>query len=263
MPINTAQIARQHKSDQKRYNTYSSRRFYRALREMVAPVLTNFDVQVSAIPMYQAYNDVYTFVAIDAAKKEYLGIRKREGTKADIILQLLLNTWNSWIGAYITENLSQMVQDVTQNTQDKINEALSQAREQGLTRRQTAELIYKTTLGEIGRRRAKLIGITESTTAANVGKMKSGKDYGQIVGQEMMKKWIQVKRPTERRTHDYQDELPPIGQDQPFHVIREYGGGVDIMQSPGDLSASASNRCNCACVLIMMTRRFAERNYTL
>lgn len=262
MPINTNQIAKENKADQKRYNTYSSRRFYKALRQSVLPVLDNFDVQVSALPMYQAYNDVYSFVAIDAAKKEFEGIKKRETVKADIVLQLLISTWNSWIAAYITENLSQMVQDVTQNTQDKINEALSEAREQGLTRSQTAKLIYEKTLGEIGRRRARLIGITESTTAANVGKMQSGKDYGKIVGQEMFKKWVQVKRPTERPTHDTQNDLPPISQSDVFHV-KNSKGGTDLMQAPGDLSAGADQRCNCNCVVVMMTKRFAERNYKM
>lgn len=262
MPINTNQISKQNKADQKRYNTYSSRRFYKALRQSVLPVLDNFDLQVSTLPMYQAYNDVYSFVAIDAAKKEYEGIKKRETVKADIILQLLLNTWNSWIAGYITENLSQMVKDVTQNTQDKINEALSEAREQGLTRSQTAKLIYEKTLGEIGRRRARLIGITESTTAANVGKLRSGEDYGKVVGQDMYKKWVQVKRPTERHNHDTQNDLPPIPQSDVFHVTNSKGG-IDLMKAPGDLSSGADQRCNCACVVVMMTKRFAERNYKM
>jgi hypothetical protein len=262
--LNHQQLAQEHHQQRKSYDLYAKRRFYRALREMVTPVLVDNKLQVQSDPMQRAYEDVYAFVGIDSARREFLAIKKREATvKADIGIQLLLNTWNLWIRSYVQANLAQMIRDVTQNTQDKINEALQESLSKGLTRRQTAELIYQKTLGEIGRRRASLIGITESTTASNIGKLKSGKDYGQLIGVEMYKKWLNVSRPTERHTHEFQNEAPPISEYQPFHVINEATGGVNLMFTPGDLTAPASQRCNCACTMILMSKRFAERNYSL
>lgn len=262
--LNHEQLSREHSRQRKAYDLYAKRRFYRALREMVTPVLVDNSLQVQSEPMAKAYTDVYTFVAVDSARREFIAIKKREATvKADLGIQLLLNTWNLWIRSYVIANLGQMIKDVTQNTQDKVNEALQEALEQGLTRRQTAELIYSKTLGEIGRRRAETIGRTETTTAINIGKLKSGKDYGQLIGVEMFKKWISIHRPTERITHAYQDEAPPISEYQPFHVINEQTQGVNLMFAPGELTAPASQRVNCSCVLVLMSRRFAERNYGL
>ena len=106
-----------------------------------------------------------------------------------------------------------------------------------------------------------MIGITESTTAANVGKMKSGKDYGEIVGVRMLKKWTQIIREDMRETHSKVASEYPVYIDDSFHVPTK-DGGVNLMSAPGDLTAPAEQRCNCGCVIVCVSENFAKRNFS-
>ena len=258
--MNLNQIIIQQKRDDKRYRKYAERQFYRALREQVMPVIENPSATVQVQPMFDAYNRVYQYTGIDSAKKEYRRIKKQEGQK-DSVIDLLLNTWSEWMRGYVVQNLGQMIQRVSNNTQDAINRALQDSLELGETRRQTVKRIYDYTLGEIGRTRARMIARTETTRATNVGKRKSADDWSLFnQGVQMYKKWIHVPTPDFREFHLELANDKPIPQDQAWQV-RNPKGGVNSMLMPGDASAPGNQTINCNCTTIYMSERFAQRNF--
>jgi hypothetical protein len=259
MTIN--QIIIQQRRDDKRYRKYAERQFYRALREQVTPVLENPSAQVQVQPMYDAYNRVYQYTGIDSAKKEYLRLKKQEGQK-DSVIDLLLNTWSEWMRRYVVENLQNIISNVSQNTQDAVNRALQDSLEIGETRRQTINRIYKYTLGDIGRNRARMIARTETTRATNVGKRRSSDDWGMFNGgTQMYKKWIHVPTPEFREFHLELANAKPIPQDQAWQVRNPKGGEPNPMMMPGDASAPGNQTINCNCTTIYMSERYARRNY--
>jgi hypothetical protein len=258
--MNLNQIIIQQKRDDKRYRKYAERQFYRALREQVMPVMDNPNATVQVQPMFDAYNRVYQYTGIDSAKKEYRRIKKQEGQK-DSVIDLLLNTWSEWMRGYVIQNLGQMIQRVSNNTQDAINRALQDSLELGETRRQTVKRIYDYTLGEIGRSRARMIARTETTRATNVGKRKSADDWSLFnQGVQMYKKWIHVPTPEFREFHLELANDKPIPQDQAWQV-RNPKGGFNSMLMPGDASAPGNQTINCNCTTIYMSERFAQRNF--
>ena len=262
--MNHTQIIIQQKRDDKRYRKYADRVFYNALKQQVTPILENNNTgTVSAQPILEAYLKVYQYTGVDSAKKEFLRIKKQEGQKANPLIDLLLSTWSEWMRGYVIQNLGKMITRVSDNTQEAINRALQDSLELGETRRQTAQRIYKYTLGEIGRTRAKMIGRTETTRATNVGKRKSANDWGMVNGGvQMYKKWIHVPTPEFREFHLAEGNKPPIPIDEAFQVT-DVKGGIDSMMMPGEASAPGSQTINCNCTVIYMSERFARRNYEM
>jgi len=260
--MNINQIIIQQKRDDKRYRRYAERVFYKALKEQVTPILENPNLTVQVQPMWDAYNKVYQYTGIDSAKKEYARIKKQEGQK-DALIDLLLNTWSEWMRGYVIQNLGQMIQRVSNNTQDAINRALQDSLELGETRKQTINRIYKYTLGEIGRTRAHVIARTETTRATNVGKHKSSDDWSMFNGGvQMYKKWIHIPTPEFREFHLELANEMPIPKDSVF-IVRNPKGGVNNMMMPGDASAPGNQTINCNCTTIYMSERFMRRNYGL
>jgi len=262
--MNLNQIIIQQKRDDARYRKFANREFYKALKKQVDPILENNNTgTVSAQPMFEAYMKVYQYTGVDSAKKEFLRIKKQEGQKANPLIDLLLSTWSEWMRGYVIQNLGQMITRVSDNTQDAINRALQDSLELGETRRQTAQRIYKYTLGEIGRKRAKMIGRTETTRATNVGKRKSADDWGMVNGGiQMYKKWVHIPTPEFRRFHlELANEIP-ILIDAQFAVTNPQGG-TNYMLQPGDASAPGSQTINCNCTTTYMSERYARRNYGL
>jgi hypothetical protein len=262
--MNLSQIIAQQKKDDARYRRYAERVFYRALREQVNPIIENDgNGAVKVAPMTKAYENVYNYIGVNSAKKEYLRIKKQEGLKADPIINLLLNTWAEWMRGYVIANLGFLIANVTKNTQDTINKALQDSLEAGETRSQTMKRIYQYTLGEIGKRRARVIARTETTRATNVGKRKSAEDWSVMNGGETMyKKWIHIPTPNFRTFHLSEGKEPPIPANDLF-VVNNPKGGVNMMLQPGDASAPGNQTINCNCTTIYMSERFARRNYDL
>lgn len=256
------QIARLYQKDLNRYLKYAYREFYKGLKEQVKPALENPYVQVSPEPMTRAYTRVYEYAGVDQAKKEYARIKKQEGTKVE--LQLLLATWRLWMREYVANNLATMITLVSDNTQEAINKALQDGLDAGDTQTQLLNRIYKYTLGEIGRVRARLIGRTEVTRASNVGKRRSADDYQKLnTGIVMYKKWIHVPQKQNRDTHVAEGNKPPIPIDEDFQVMNEQTKIINDMAQPGDIRGGASQTCNCGCTVIYMSERFARRNYKM
>ena len=248
--------------DRDRYVRFAKREFYKALRLQVEPSLEDFNARVSMQPMQSAYDKVYEYAGKDSAKKEYFRIKLQEGQKVDFVLQLLLATWSVWMREYVQANLGFLISQVTQNTQDAINRSLQDSLEAGDSREQTARRIYRYTLGEIGRRRALLIGRTETTRATNVGKRKSATDWAATSGDVVLyKKWIHIPQADARDFHIIEGRKPPIPMNADFEVFNPQTGGVNLMEQPGDPSAPAAQTCNCGCTTIYMSERYAKRNY--
>lgn len=250
-----------HNRQSKRYNNYAKRVFYKALKTAVTPLIQNKGGELNPVPMQQAFYQVYIYVGTDAAKVEYERLRKQEPVK-DLGLDLLVNSWAQWMRTFVAQSLGKRIQDINANTQRAVNKALQDGLEAGETDKEIQDRIYNQTLGLIGRNRAALIGRTETTNASNTGKLKSAKDWALPQGVDLYKKWLNTDRPTERRTHQDEDNKPPIPVNERFQVFNP-NGGVDYMMHPGDQIAGADQVCNCNCTVVYMSKRYAERNYNL
>ncbi|WP_020474225.1 phage minor head protein [Zavarzinella formosa] len=107
---------------------------------------------------------------------------------------------------------------------------------------------------EIGRRirkvsqltkdRAGLIARTETHAAATFGSIESVRVAEQDLGVRMLKQWLPTLDNRTRPAHAAMSGQPPIPLDEKFIVDGE------MMDRPGDPSASPANLLNCRCALI-------------
>lgn len=253
-------VRKQHRRDLKAYTSYAKKRFYRALVETITPAIENQTSTVSPEYLRKAYYDVYRYVGVDSAEKEFKRLKSMEPAK-DGLFEILVNTWGEWMRDYVASTLGQRIQQVTENTMKLINEAMQEGLTAGDTRSQIARRIYQATLGSMGRKRALLIARTEITTATNEGKSKSADDWASVYGDQIYKKWVNTVRKSMRLNHDAEDSQPPIPKADLFEVMTKKG--MILMRQPGDPTAPASEVCNCNCTVVYMSKRFAERNYKI
>jgi hypothetical protein len=82
--------------------------------------------------------------------------------------------------------------------------------------------------------------------AASKGGNDSAKKVAKDKGYRMVKGWVTMRDDKVRDTHVVMD-MVTVGIDEKFHVPN--GGGFDLMEYPGDRSASIANWINCRCTL--------------
>lgn len=258
--INKALIRRQEAIKRRRYELFAERVVYRALRETIKPILDDYDNPLSMEPIEKAIMNLYVFIGSDSAKKEYDRLSIEEPVKA-APSDFFLNTWRRWMTNYVQLNLGKMIVDITSNTRDTINKAIAKGAEEGLTRGQISKLIEKETLGEIGKRRARVIARTEGMTAANEGKTRSSDDWEKERGTRLYKLWIHSGSPNERSWHVEMDSRPPIPKEDKFVVTNPNTGVTSYMDFPAEVNAPAVERIQCNCVVVYMSERKARRDY--
>lgn len=247
--------------------------FYRAIKAQVMPVLnelvnnkpvTDSDIDriVSINPMLKAFEISYGIVGVESAKKDYNRLNRSEPKKADgVIITFLTERWARFMRGFALNELADLVTKITDTTKEQIRLALAEAYEQGLPYYKQAQLIRKYTLGEIGEKRAMVISRTEATRATNVGKKIASDDWAKENGiSTMYKKWITRLDGHERKSHRLMNSVKPIPTENKFSVLNDKGG-FDLMDKPGDPSASASNTIHCRCTAFYISERKARRDY--
>jgi len=220
---------------------------YQALRSMV----TEFVEDAKQRGLTAAKSSLYTVVSNQALAEAISDLHKESGLffgrkayreiarsarvqKAGFGFNL---QWAADIIAYFTTDLFQLVQQITETTRQQILAILTQATEQG----QSFEWIEnQLTSPDLLAFRARLIARTETAKGAFVGRQLANRD----TEWETVKEWIAANDHRTRHGHRKVDG-EVIDNDARFQV--PHPKGVDMMEGPGDPTASAANVCNCRC----------------
>ena len=246
--INYSKVRRSAQADLKRYERLGVKIFTEALKEQAKPV-------VPLLPMQNAYIKFYQTVFVESATKEYNRIRQDNKQKALLPNDFFLNTWLEFIKNWVIQNLGQLIFEVTDTSQKKVNEIVAQGIKDGLNPRQIEELLAEQ-IPDI--KRARAISRTESTRAYNEGKRQSAIQWANETGSQLWKIWIHggAKEP---RIQHIQAQNKPKRFDQPF-VFNTRGFEV-LMDKPGDLNGGAEQTINCSCVVIYVSESYARRYF--
>jgi hypothetical protein len=246
--INYSKVRRSAQADLKRYERLGVKIFTEALIEQAKPV-------VPLLPMQNAYIKFYQTVFVESATKEYNRIRQDNKQKALLPNDFFLNTWLEFIKNWVIQNLGQLIFEVTDTSQKKVNEIVSQGIKDGLNPMQIEELLAEQ-IPDI--KRARAIARTESTRAYNEGKKQSAIQWANETGTPIWKIWIHggAKEP---RIQHIQAQNKPKRFDQPF-VFNTRGFEV-LMDKPGDLNGGAEQTINCSCVVIYVSESYARRYF--
>jgi hypothetical protein len=141
---------------------------------------------------------------------------------------------------------AQHVQDVSDTTKKRIQQAIRNSFDQELALPATAQAIRDSVGGAIGQYRSRLIARTETHAAAGFANFAIAKD-ADIPG--MLKRWVSAN---DNRTRPHHAEMngTEIPLDQDFEV--PYNGIPYKMAYPGDPRGGPGNVINCRCVLSMV-----------
>jgi hypothetical protein len=246
--INYSKVRRSSQADLKKYERLGVKIFTEALKLQAKPV-------VPLLPMQDAYIKFYQTVFVDSATKEFNRIRQDNLEKAFIPDNFFLNTWKEWIKDWVLQNLGQLILDVTNTTQKKVNEIIAQGIEDGLNPFQIERLLLEI-IPDV--KRARAIARTESTRAYNEGKKKSANDWANQTGTQLWKIWIHGGTREPRLQHILAQDKP-IRADQ-FFVFTTKGVEV-LMDKPGDQNGGAAQTINCSCVVVYVSEAYARRNF--
>lgn len=229
--------------------------FIKALTQQVHPVIRWLEVNPGLPPIEALINTQifvqpmiksYQMIGNLSAKREYYYQRKQDGTKA--ITDFLSNLWETVINEYARSYAYRITNELSATTIETIQQALKEGYEAKLNNNQLAAYIRKKVQGTISKLRATLIARTESTTAANKGKEEGARSYFKEQGIKGYKEWIGRNDGRERPTH-IRNNGSTIPIDEDFEV------GTDLGLTPGALTLSAKERCNCRCTVIYMSER--------
>jgi hypothetical protein len=246
--INYSKVRRSAQADLKKYERLGVKIFTEALKEQAKPV-------VPLLPMQDAYVKFYQAVFVDSATKEFNRIRQDNREKKFLPDNFFVSTWLEFIKNWVIVNLGQLIFDVTDTSQKKVNEIVAQGIQDGLNPRQIEELLTEQ-IPDI--KRARAIARTEATRAYNEGKKRSAQDWANQTGTQLWKIWIHggAKEP---RIQHIQAQNKPVRFDQPFVF---FTNGVQVlMDKPGDLNGGAAQTINCSCVVVYVSESYARRYF--
>jgi hypothetical protein len=246
--INYSKVRRSAQADLKKYERLGVKIFTEALKEQAKPI-------VPLLPMQDAYVKFYQAVFVDSATKEFNRIRQDNREKKFLPDGFFLSTWLEFIKNWVIVNLGQLIFDVTNTSQNQVNEIIAQGIADGLNPRQIEELLVEQ-IPDI--KRARAIARTEATRAYNEGKKRSAQDWANQTGTQLWKIWIHggAKEP---RIQHIQAQNKPIRFDQPFVF---FTNGVQVlMDKPGDLNGGAAQTINCSCVVVYVSESYARRYF--
>lgn len=246
--INYSKVRRSAQADLKKYERLGVKIFTEALKLQARE-------NVPLLPMQEAYIKFYQIVFLDSATKEFNRIRQDNREKKFLPDNFFLSTWLEFIKNWVILNLGQLIFDVTDNTQKKVNEIVAQGIKDGLNPKQIEEILLRE-IPDI--KRARAIAKTEATRAYNEGKKRSAQDWANQTGVNLWKLWIHGGAKEPRIQHILAQDKP-IRFDQPF-VFNTNGVQV-LMDIPGDLNGGAAQTINCSCVVVYISESYAKRNF--
>ncbi len=184
----------------------------------------------------------------NAVGKAYAGglLHKQEDNGQESLFNLAMRQFiDGQSGARIAE--------ITNTTRLQIQGALAEIDVEGLGELPGAKLIERATGGLIGRKRAAGIARTEGHT----GSQFAAQTQIDQLGVEYFKRWVSVQDARTRDRDDAFNHRAANGQRVPRgeqFKIKKQGGGVELLNFPGDPKGSPGNIINCRCVQVFEVR---------
>lgn len=183
-----------------------------------------------------------------AEHSKYIKEARRQEQKAGFGIN---QQWIADVLNYLNIHLLGFIQDITETMRADIIRIL----EKGVAEGMSIDQIVKELQSEgLVRARARVIARTEINRAANVGHSVGA----QSLPYEVHKQWSAADDARTRHSHNLIDEHR-VDEDEFFKVPIYKGdkntGTFDLMQYPGDATASASNTVNCRCRAIYLPKR--------
>lgn len=136
---------------------------------------------------------------------------------------------------------------INETTRRLVEKALNEAKAKGETLKEAMARIRDIFEGDVSATRARKIARTELVTLVNSGRHEAAVQSGVV----KKKRWISERLPSTRQEPHGADHVALHGKvidfDKQFEA-RNRAGGVDLMNHPGDLAASAENACGCLCI---------------
>jgi uncharacterized protein with gpF-like domain len=126
------------------------------------------------------------------------------------------------------------------DTED-VRSALQDGIDEGLGVEEIAQNIRK--VSQLTPYRAATVARTETHAAATFGSIETVRDAEQTLGVKMMKVWLPTLDDRTRPAHAAMEGSDPIPLDEKFIV------GGEMMDRPGDPSASPANNISCRCAI--------------
>lgn len=188
--------------------------------------------------------DMYINAGLFFARKTYREIRSSVKEKAANFG--FNDEWTQAITAYLQKFILNTVSNITDETKKQILGVLEKAINEGWGIEKISSELKSP---EIILWRARLIARTELAKAAHTGR-KASEDTSDF---ETEKEWIAANDDRTRDSHRLIDG-EVIDTEARFEVPRK-SGGVDMMEGPGDPTASIENLANCRCSMAFRAKR--------
>jgi hypothetical protein len=218
----------------------------KGLQDSVGPVITllndrgvtvaydNFDAFIDKDPLRDAYNKIYTMVAIPFARRsneDLVGKMKQD------------EDWVRRVMQYLGIALNDRLDAVTLTSKNKISKILSMGIQEGASIQDMASRIASD-VGGVSR--ATRIARTEVISASNLGSIEGAR----ATGLPLDKVWLATRDNRTRETHS-QSDGQRVAIDEVFNI------GGSLLDFPGDWSnnASVAELVNCRCTVIYRVRR--------
>ena len=196
----------------------------------------------------------------DKQNKKLKGIYEKEGKKilekygnitlSDLEIPISFDLDNARMRSWMQKYTGERVTAINDHTQQLIRDSLNKSVDEGGDFEDAIEQlgqVFGVEQGGISDFRARRIARTELITLSNESKLEAAKQTG-VVEKKM---WVSELLPTTRDNPKGENHVELHGQivgiDEKFHAKSR--NGVDEMDGPGDISASAENVVNCLCVL--------------
>lgn len=156
------------------------------------------------------------------------------------LFSLLLLEWTNEEGA-------NKVQAIAATTHNDLRKILRQSIEEEEQARDTVKRLLS--VRSLSQSRAAAIARTETHNAAMFASKRTAEVLATDAQVQILKRWVPALDERTRFSHVEMRNHPPVNMDGKFKVSRPKGG-FDMMDRPGDPTASAGNVIHCRCVLV-------------
>lgn len=146
------------------------------------------------------------------------------------------------VAEWITREALRKATLIAATDRDDVLGAINNGLNEGLGSEEIARNIRK--VSQLTPFRAATVARTETHAAATFGSIESVREAEEELGVRMMKIWLPTLDSRTRDAHAAMTSHPPIPLGEKFNV------GGELMDRPGDPSASAANVVACRCALV-------------
>lgn len=238
-----------------RFYLYAVNNIRIALNKQVLDALSNFDpeaaIMVNRSILIPPIVDIWVKVGTISAGVAYRDVKTEKDFDP---LDFLQSIWREKIRKYAQQYAYRISNELSLTTKKTIQQAIGEGKEMKLNNTQLKEYILEKT-SAVNESRAANIARTESTSASNYGKNVGAESYFSDTAQTGYKYWVHLVSEHPRHSHEIMAEQKPIPMNQKFNVNGE------LMDYPGDINASAKNRCNCKCTVNYISEAVYLRRY--